>query len=55
MPGTDPATFKQRMALTNMHNALGWSTVVIYLLFAAGFGCFCFAQPEAPGRTGEVV
>ena len=29
MPGDDPATFKQRMALTNMHNALGWSTVGI--------------------------
>ena len=26
MPGTDPATFKQRMALDNMYSALGWST-----------------------------
>lgn len=26
MPGSDPATFKQRKALHNMHTALGWTT-----------------------------
>jgi MFS family permease len=30
-------------------NALGWSTVVIYLLLALGFGYFAFvAKPELP-------
>jgi hypothetical protein len=36
-------------------NALGWSTVVIYLLLAIGFGYFCFAQPKAAGQTGQVM
>lgn len=27
-------------------NAIGWSTVVIYLLFAAAYGYFQFKQPE---------
>lgn len=28
-------------------NALGWSTVIIYLLFALGFGYFRFIKPAA--------
>jgi hypothetical protein len=36
-------------------NALGWSTVVIYLLLAVGFGYFYFAHPKAPGQTGQVM
>ena len=28
-------------------NALGWSTVLIYLLFALGFGYFRFTKPTA--------
>jgi hypothetical protein len=29
-------------------NALGWSTVVIYLLFATGYGYFHFSKPASP-------
>ena len=36
-------------------NALGWSTVVIYLLLAIGFGYFCFAQPNVPRQAGHVM
>jgi len=36
-------------------NALGWSTVVIYLLLAIGFGYFCFAQPKATRQAGQVM
>ena len=41
--------------LGGVMNALGWSTVVIYLLLAIGFGYFCFAQPKATGQTGQVM
>ena len=41
--------------LGGVMNALGWSTVVIYLLLAVAFGYFCFAQPKAPGQTGQVM
>jgi len=41
--------------LGGVMNALGWSTVVIYLLLAVGFGYFCFAQPKATGQTGQVM
>ena len=37
--------------INNVVGALGWSTVVIYLLFALGFGYFQFVKPaseEAP-------
>jgi hypothetical protein len=42
--------------LTGVANALGWSTVAIYLLFALSYGYFQFAQPSsapevAPGST----
>jgi hypothetical protein len=33
--------------LGNVVNALGWSTVVIYLLLALGFGYFQFAKPAS--------
>jgi uncharacterized protein involved in cysteine biosynthesis len=36
-------------------NALGWSTVAIYLLLALGFGYFCFAQPRARDEAGPVM
>lgn len=32
--------------LAGIANALGWSTVVIYLLLALGFGYFQFAKPR---------
>jgi hypothetical protein len=32
--------------LSNVINALGWSTVVIYLFLTLGFGYFQFANPE---------
>jgi len=32
--------------LAGISNALGWSTVVIYLLLALGFGYFQFAKPR---------
>ena len=41
--------------LGGVMNALGWSTVVIYLLLALGFGYFCFAQPKATGQAGQVM
>ena len=41
--------------LGGVMNALGWSTVVIYLLLAVGFGYFCFVQPKATGQTGQVM
>jgi hypothetical protein len=40
--------------LGNVVNALGWSTVAIYLLLALGFGYFQFVKPasqEAPSFT----
>lgn len=33
--------------LTGVVNTLGWSSVVIYLLLAAGFGYFRFAKPTS--------
>ncbi len=37
-------------------NALGWSTVVIYLLLAVGFGYFRFlAKPEAAATKPDVM
>jgi hypothetical protein len=37
-------------------NALGWSTVAIYLLFAIGFGYFVFmAKPEGTEAHGAVM
>ena len=33
--------------LSNVMNALGWSTVVIYLLFSLGFGYFQFFKPAS--------
>jgi hypothetical protein len=41
--------------LSGVMNALGWSTVVIYLLLAIGFGYFCFAQTKATGEAGHVM
>ena len=41
--------------LGGVMNALGWSTVVIYLLLALGFAYFCFAQPKATGEAGPVM
>jgi hypothetical protein len=41
--------------LGGVMNALGWSTVVIYLLLAIGFGYFCFTQPKATGEAGHVM
>jgi hypothetical protein len=41
--------------LGGVMNALGWSTVVIYLLLAIGFGYFCFAQTKATGEVGHVM
>ena len=34
--------------LAGVVNALGWSTVVIYLLLAVGFGYIQFTQPASP-------
>lgn len=34
--------------LSGVINPLGWSTVVIYLLLALGFGYFQFMRPAAP-------
>ncbi len=34
--------------LQGIANALGWSTVAIYLLLALGFGYFYFFKPAAP-------
>ena len=37
-------------------NALGWSTVLIYLLLALGFGYFGFvAKPELPRTQGQAL
>jgi uncharacterized membrane protein YfcA len=36
--------------LSGVMNALGWTTVLIYLLLALGFGYF-LAQPKATGRA----
>jgi len=41
--------------LGGVMNALGWSTVVIYLLLAIGFGYFRFAQPKAPVEHGQAM
>jgi FtsH-binding integral membrane protein len=41
--------------LSGVMNALGWSTVVIYLLLALGFGYFCFVPPKATGEAGRVM
>ena len=41
--------------LGGVMNALGWSTVVIYLLLAIGFGYFCFTQPKATDKTAHVM
>jgi hypothetical protein len=41
--------------LGNVVNAVGWSSVVIYLLLALGFGYFQFmkpASPEPPSMVG---
>ena len=32
--------------VTGMVNALGWSTVLIFLFFAVGFGYFLFTKPD---------
>jgi hypothetical protein len=37
--------------LGGVMNALGWSTVMIYLLLTLGFGYFCFVQPKAPDEA----
>ncbi|MBE0591883.1 MAG: hypothetical protein IH616_05725 [Gemmatimonadales bacterium] len=37
--------------LDGVVNALGWSTVAIYLLLAIGFGYFAFAANQAPGSA----
>ncbi len=34
--------------LSGVTNALGWSTVAIYLLLALGFGYFQFTKPSTP-------
>lgn len=34
--------------LSGVVNALGWSTVAVYLLFALGFGYFQFMRPSTP-------
>lgn len=34
--------------LAGVVNSLGWSTVVIYLVLAAGFGYFQFTRPSSP-------
>lgn len=37
-------------------NALGWSTIVVYLLLAVGFGYFRFvAKPELPPTHGQAL
>ena len=42
--------------LGGVMNALGWSTVVIYLLLAIGFGYFRFmAKPDAGATTSQVM
>jgi hypothetical protein len=38
--------------LGGVMNALGWSTVAIYLLLAIGFAYFCFAQPKGASEAG---
>jgi hypothetical protein len=40
--------------LGGVMNALGWSTVVIYLLLALGFGYF-YAQPKTTDKAGQVM
>ncbi|MEE9217379.1 MAG: hypothetical protein V3U32_08090 [Anaerolineales bacterium] len=37
--------------LSGLQNALGWSTVAIYLLFALGYGYFQFAKPTRPAEV----
>jgi hypothetical protein len=44
-----------RGQLGSVMNALGWSTVVIYLLLALGFGYFSFAKPKATDGAGHVM
>lgn len=34
--------------LSGVVNALGWSTVALYLLLALGYGYFQFVKPSAP-------
>jgi hypothetical protein len=42
--------------LGHVVNALGWSTVVIYLLLTLGFGYFAFvAKPELPRTQGQAM
>ena len=43
-----------RAQLGGVVTALGWSTVVIYLLFAIGFGYFIFALPKSTDEAGQV-
>ena len=40
--------------LGGVMNALGWTTVLIYLLLALGFGYF-FAQPKTANEAGQVM
>ncbi len=35
-----------QMQISGVVNTLGWSTVVIYLFFAVGYGYFQFAKPK---------
>ena len=37
--------------LSGLANALGWSTVAIYLLFTLGYGYFQFAKPTSPAEV----
>ncbi len=41
--------------LRGVVNALGWSSVVIYLLLAVGFGYFTFAAKPEPPQTERAV
>ena len=41
--------------LRGVVNTLGWSTVVIYLLLAVGFGYFTFAAKQEPPQTERAV
>lgn len=41
--------------LRGVVNELGWSTVVIYLLLAVGFGYFTFAAKPEPSETERAV
>lgn len=39
--------------LAGVYNALGWSTVVIYLLLVLGFGYFQFSKPASGQVAGQ--